>query len=158
MNSYYVYYWYYNDNNTIFYVGKGKGDRYKTLKERNHMFTKMTNMHNTSNEIFMSGLTEEESILIERALIEMLVLLRNPLLNVQMRGVLQREGIERAKLEGKYKGRKKIIPDRENFSLLYKQWKDGKIKTKNFMQALGVKKDTFYRRVKEFERSLKDHE
>jgi DNA invertase Pin-like site-specific DNA recombinase len=64
----------------------------------------------------------------------------------------QKAGIERAKKEGKYKGRKKIVPDNGIFETLYKQWKNEKIKAKDFMKALGVKKDTFYRRVKEYEK------
>jgi DNA invertase Pin-like site-specific DNA recombinase len=65
----------------------------------------------------------------------------------------QKAGIERAKKEGKYKGRKKIVPDNEIFSTLYKKWKNKDIKTKDFMKAVGLKKVTFYTRVKEYEKA-----
>jgi DNA invertase Pin-like site-specific DNA recombinase len=65
----------------------------------------------------------------------------------------QREGIAIARQQGKYKdvGRKKIKPNDKIFATLYKQWKNKEIKAKDFMQALGLKRNTFYRRVKEFE-------
>jgi DNA invertase Pin-like site-specific DNA recombinase len=66
----------------------------------------------------------------------------------------QREGIEIAKLNGKYKmvGRKKLVPNDKVFEVLYKDWKNGKIKTNDFMKALGLKRNTFYRRIAEYEK------
>jgi len=66
----------------------------------------------------------------------------------------QREGIEIAKKNGRYKevGRKKIAPNDKIFETLYKQWKNGQIKACEFMQALNLKRNTFYRRVKEYEK------
>ncbi|WP_019229020.1 recombinase family protein [Sedimentibacter sp. B4] len=61
----------------------------------------------------------------------------------------QAEGIAIAKNKGIYKGRKKIIND--NFETVYKEWKDNKITAVKAMEKLGMKKNTFYRRVKEFE-------
>jgi DNA invertase Pin-like site-specific DNA recombinase len=65
----------------------------------------------------------------------------------------QREGIEIAKLNGKYKtvGRKKIIPNDKVFEMLYKDWKNGILKSNEFMKALNLKHRTFYRRIKEYE-------
>ena len=110
----------------------------------------MTSKHECFQEIFMKNLTEYEAVLVERSLIEMLILLRHPLLNIQMRGVCQRDGIERAKLEGKYKGRQRI---KINGSLdtLYPRWKNKEIRTKEFMKALNLKHRTFYRRISEYE-------
>lgn len=61
----------------------------------------------------------------------------------------QAEGIAIAKRNGVYKGRKKIIND--NFEAVYKEWKDNKITAVKAMEKLGMKKNTFYRRVKEYE-------
>lgn len=63
----------------------------------------------------------------------------------------QAEGIAIAKGKGVYKGRKKIIND--NFESVYKEWKAGKITAVKAMELLNMKKNTFYRRVKEFEGS-----
>ena len=62
----------------------------------------------------------------------------------------QREGIELAKAEGKYKGRKPVEVDEEKFSRLYNDWQNGKTTPKIMMNELGLKSATFWRRVKEY--------
>ncbi len=64
----------------------------------------------------------------------------------------QREGIEIAKLEGKYKGRKPI--ECENFPEVYSNWKSGNITARRAMEILHLKPNTFYRRAKEYECAL----
>ena len=65
--------------------------------------------------------------------------------------ILQRqaEGIAVAKQNGKYKGRKKIVND--NFEKVYKEWKADNITAVRAMELLGMKRNTFYRRVNEYE-------
>ena len=60
----------------------------------------------------------------------------------------QRKGIELAKSEGKYKGRKAIEVDEERFELLYNAWQDGKSTPKIMMNELNLKPATFWRKVK----------
>lgn len=67
----------------------------------------------------------------------------------------QLRGIQYAKDNGKYTGKKKIRPDEKLFEMVYAGWikKDGevgKISTKEAMKMLGLKPNTFYRRVKEY--------
>ena len=64
----------------------------------------------------------------------------------------QSEGIKSAKANGVQFGRprKEIIFD-DSFKLLYRQWKKKQITTKYFKGTLGLKSNTFYRRIKEFE-------
>lgn len=64
----------------------------------------------------------------------------------------QREGIEIAKAEGKYKGRKPI--EVENFPNIYNQWKSGALTARQSQRILNLKPNTFYRRVKEYEATL----
>lgn len=45
-NIFYVYEWYIVDTNEVFYVGKGKKDRYKNLHSRNKFFLDMLRTHN----------------------------------------------------------------------------------------------------------------
>lgn len=59
----------------------------------------------------------------------------------------QREGIAVAKQQGKYKGRKRI--ESPEFQKVYGRWSKGEITAKKSMEILGMKKNTFYRRVKE---------
>ncbi len=63
----------------------------------------------------------------------------------------QKEGIEIAKADGKYKGRQPIRVDIAHFEKEYKQWKSGKQTATAAMKALNMKPNTFYRRVKEYE-------
>ena len=61
----------------------------------------------------------------------------------------QREGIEIAKSEGKYKGRKPVEYDEAQFKALCTRWREGEITATAAMKELGLKPNTFYRRVKE---------
>ena len=61
----------------------------------------------------------------------------------------QREGIEIAKSEGKYKGRKPVEVDEKRFKEVCARWRSGEITATAAMQEVGLKPNTFYRRVKE---------
>ena len=61
----------------------------------------------------------------------------------------QREGIEIAKSEGKYKGRKPLEVDEAQFKDTCRRWRAGEITATAAMQEVGLKPNTFYRRVKE---------
>lgn len=63
----------------------------------------------------------------------------------------QREGIEIARQNGKYKGRKPIAIDEAKFEAVYLSWKAGDIKGVEAMGELGLKSSTFYRRVRDWE-------
>lgn len=63
----------------------------------------------------------------------------------------QREGIEIARKEGKYQGRKPIFIDGVKFKAVYARWKAGDCKGVEAMKELGLKASTFYRRVREYE-------
>lgn len=62
-----------------------------------------------------------------------------------------REGIEAAKLRGAYKGRK-TIDTPANFEVIYKRWKNKEITARKAMDILGLKTNTFYRMVKDYEK------
>ncbi len=66
----------------------------------------------------------------------------------------QAEGIAIAKNKGKYKGRKKI-PKPDNFNAVYADWKNREITGKKAMELLNLKKDIFYKFIKEHEEELK---
>lgn len=71
----------------------------------------------------------------------------------QLRAMLDyvREGIEIAKAQGKYTGRKPIPIDWMKFSQLYGEWKSKNITGRDFMRRMGLTANTFYRRVREYE-------
>ena len=62
----------------------------------------------------------------------------------------QQEGIEIAKSEGKYKGRKPI-PAGEQFFTVARAWADGKIALKDAIRDSGMSPSTFFRKCKQYE-------
>ena len=60
----------------------------------------------------------------------------------------QREGIAIAKEQGKYKGRKPLEVDEEQLKAVCARWRSGEITATAAMKELGMKPNTFYRRVK----------
>lgn len=75
MNDYYVYIYYRLDTNEPFYVGKGKGRRWRRIdgKQRGKHFKNIANKYFVVCEIFKDNLTEEEAHGIECFLIDELV-------------------------------------------------------------------------------------
>jgi DNA invertase Pin-like site-specific DNA recombinase len=66
----------------------------------------------------------------------------------------QREGIDLAKAENRYNGRPRIETSNE-FPDIYARWKAGAFTAVEAMKLLGLKKNTFYNRVKEYEKRAK---
>lgn len=62
----------------------------------------------------------------------------------------QREGIAVAKAKGKHLGRP-IIAFPKEWDKLYKEWKSGTITAVAFMKEIGMKKATFYNKIKAYE-------
>ena len=70
----------------------------------------------------------------------------------------RRDGIERAKAEGRYKGRKPIAVDEGLFDSVVSLWQSGQITAREAMARLDLKPNTFYRRIKEMEElKMKDY-
>lgn len=65
----------------------------------------------------------------------------------------QAEGIKIALKNGIKFGRKKIPID-ENFKVVYDKWKKGEFTAVKAMNLVSMKRNTFYRRVKEYEKEL----
>ncbi|MBU3101916.1 MULTISPECIES: recombinase family protein [Clostridium] len=65
----------------------------------------------------------------------------------------QREGISIAKGKGVYMGRKKIQVDRSTMGMIYNQIQNKQISATKAMGLLNMKRNTFYRRIKEYEDS-----
>lgn len=64
----------------------------------------------------------------------------------------QAEGIALKKQKGEYRGRMPIKVDKKKFEQEYKLWRSGQITAKLAMEHLGLKPNTFYRRVAEYEK------
>ena len=66
---YYVYEWFIKETGQIFYVGKGKGNRYKN-KNRNELFNKIMDKYECEVRFIKEGLTEYEALTLEEELME----------------------------------------------------------------------------------------
>lgn len=71
--EFYVYLYWRLDTNEVFYVGKGKGDRWKALYSRNNYFKNIANKHLIVCEIVKNDLTEGEAFYWEEEIIRILV-------------------------------------------------------------------------------------
>ena len=65
----------------------------------------------------------------------------------------QREGIEIAKEQGKYRGR--LPKELKDFDEIYSQWKSGNITAASASRRLSISRSTFYRKASEYEDSNK---
>jgi DNA invertase Pin-like site-specific DNA recombinase len=63
----------------------------------------------------------------------------------------QKEGIEAKKKLGEFNGRPPIEVDQKQFEQEYRLWKSGEISARTAMRHIGLKPNTFYRRVKKYE-------
>lgn len=66
----------------------------------------------------------------------------------------QCEGIAIAKSQGKYKGRQPIAIDWDKFGQMYDMWKSQVITAVEFQKQMGLRANTFYRRIREYESKL----
>lgn len=69
----------------------------------------------------------------------------------------QRDGINKAREDGKYKGRKPIAVDEDLFEAAVALWKSGQISARQAMAQLDLKPNTFYRRIKEREEQTRQN-
>lgn len=77
------------------------------------------------------------------------VLLTQKQLKRHEQGEKRRKGIEQAKIEGKYTGRKPIEVDEQVLRQVNQEWKDGLITLEEAMQRTKIgSKSTFYRKVR----------
>ncbi|USK63434.1 GIY-YIG nuclease family protein [Peribacillus frigoritolerans] len=63
--DFYVYEWFIKNTGEIFYVGKGRGNRYKVFHERAYEAEKIREIYDTDSRFVGTGLTEEQAIELE---------------------------------------------------------------------------------------------
>lgn len=68
---YYVYMYYFKSTGEVFYIGKGKNYRYKSMVHRNQLFLNILNKYSDDVDVkfYKTNLTEKESLKLERKLI-----------------------------------------------------------------------------------------
>ncbi|WP_312753489.1 recombinase family protein [Rummeliibacillus suwonensis] len=133
-------------------LGRNKSQikQYLEYFKQNHIQVKILDMPTTMQEF------PEEQNWIGEMINTILIEVYSTLAQQERLTLLQRqaEGIAAAKAKGKHLGRPVLELPKE-WSKLYGQWKNGQIKTVEFMAHMGMKKSTFYKKVKDFEATLK---
>ena len=123
-SDFYVYRFVNDDWGIPFYVGKGTGNRYKTLSGRSNHIQAICSNSKWHAEIIKHCESEAKAYEFEKAIKKEYKELGYPIIDGETSLVhkeRQREGIENAKIAGKYKGRKAIeIPD--NFDEWYDRY------------------------------------
>lgn len=160
-NIFYVYGWFNLDWGVYFYVGKGKKDRYKDTKNRSNWFKSIINNWNCEPVILEDNLTEEDALKLEALLKEDFIFEKGyPIIDLEngiATKMTQRRGIEQAKDKGIHLGRPAITFDtleqeqRELIKEYYPIWKSGEITATKFMEVVDLKRNTFYKIIKEYE-------
>lgn len=87
--KYYTYVWFLKENNEVFYVGKGHGNRYRhKTRKQNPAFTEYVKSHDCDSRIVKDGMTEKEAFDHEVELIAHYRSLGFDLINIQDGGYL----------------------------------------------------------------------
>lgn len=149
--DYYVYGWFNLDWGVYFYIGRGKGDRYKSLAGRSKVFRTIVNLWNCEPLILKDELTLEESEFLEKDRKRYLLFTAgHPILDGEpsdLRAMAQAEGIRRAKENGTHFGRKEKRP--ENFAEVLKKQKTGEISLKEALELTGIGRTRWYELARE---------
>ena len=149
--DYYTYAFFNDEWGVPFYVGKGRGNRYVDLSGRSNHIQSIWSHYPCHSEILFSELNEQDALQLERKFKQLYQSLGFPIIDHEnpKTSEAQRTGIERAKAEGKYKGRKPMDVDTDALKVVCGRWRAGEITAITAMKEVGLKPNTFYRRVKE---------
>lgn len=128
-----------------FYIGKGKNNRFKQMSGRNSHILNICKNTQWHPEIIKYCSSEKEAL-------EQEVIIKNeyknsgyPIIDNEIHKsnlLAQREGIEIAKKQGKFKGRKEINIDNDTFTKHYNRYKQREINKTEFAKILGVSRPT----------------
>ena len=149
--DYYVYGWFNKEWGVYFYIGRGRGNRYKNTNGRSKAFEAIVDNFDCEPIILKDGLTLEQAEFLERNRKEYLMFtLGHPIVDGEasnLRALAIQEGIVRAKERGVHFGRKKIVPD--NFREVYERQQRGELSLKESLELVGVGRTRWYELAKE---------
>jgi hypothetical protein len=142
-----------------FYVGKGSGDRWKTLAGRSQQFEKIVERFECFPTILLDNLTEEQADFAENESKHRFIMEGMPIIDMELkskRRLVQRDRIDAmpvvngkkfsTKKNRAYGRPSKEIPDFEKF---LKKQKDGLMTVDECCKVLGIGRSTWYARARE---------
>lgn len=150
--GYYVYAWCCADWGDIYYyVGKGHGDRYKTVSGRGKSFTAIYKHWNVYPVILCGGLSEEEAYELEDSYKTHLIFDKGyPIMDAEgNHSALKNRAIIKAKADLRAKGemregRPRVEVEDDVLDMLYRQQQAGEITVKECCEELGISRATWY--------------
>ena len=162
--EYYVYGWFNLDWRAYFYIGRGKGNRYKSTRGRSKAFKAIISQWECEPYILAEGLTLEEAEALEYNRKHYLLFTAgHPILDGEpsdLRAMAQAEGIaampkdEKGRRistkpgkEGRTYGRKEKRPD--NFEEVLRRQRSGEIALKEALAEVGVGRTRWYELARE---------
>ena len=150
---FYVYGFFNEQWKEFFYIGKGTGNRYRSFGDRNKNVLAVLRNYPCKPVILMDKLTEEEAYDLERKTKQMLRSMGKPIIDFEhdYTSKRQREGIEMAKKQGKYQGRKKRNVNYALLEELMDKYKDHQITKTEISKQLGVSRPTLDKLINELE-------
>ena len=153
MNDFYVYAWFNDDWGTVpIYVGKGKNNRFQSLKNRSQAFIAHVSRWACHSEILFDGLSENQAMRLEKKIKDGFILQGFPILDAEtayQKKVLQSVSFQKAKERGVKFGRPKLIISTEAFENLAQKQKDGLMTVAECCSELGISRTSWYNLSKE---------
>ena len=156
IKDFYVYGWFNAEWKCYFYVGKGSGDRYKTISNRGASFTAIVKNWECFPVILIDDLTEEEAWYMEDSLKQEFIFERGyPIMDGEGNSAaLKNMAVQRAKAEKRkndpdYKeGRPRLKINMDEFKKFLKKQKEGRITVAEAIKKLNISRSTWYNLVK----------
>jgi hypothetical protein len=159
--DYYVYGWFNNDWGVYFYIGRGKGDRYKNTHNRSKAFKTVVSRWNCEPIILKDGLTLEEAEFLEQNRKEYLLFTAgHPIIDGEprnMRATAVANGIAAMPVDengrrvsaktGRAIGRERKCPT--NFEEVYARQQRGEITLREAFELTGVHRTRWYELARE---------
>lgn len=155
MDKFYVYQFINDDWGVPFYVGKGFKGRYKETHKRSQHITAICSNFNWHSEIVQYFDSEDDAYQHEQEFKLRYKNLGYPIIDGEANAThkeAQRIGIEKAKLDGVFKGRKPV--DIPNFSEYYQRLKAKQITKTSLAAELKITRPTLDRLIKDFEKDI----
>ena len=147
-HRFYVYGFYNPIWDGIFYIGKGTGSRIAS-NDRNQHIKSILQSGNVIRFKVCDNLTETEALEVEMKIKKYLRKNGEPLIDYEYVSRSQREGIERARKQGKYTGRKQTEIPSEIFKMESERYMKREITKTQFAKALNISRPTLDRILKE---------